>query len=110
MSQFIEAFTAMQEDVHTLATEKGWHDAPREDGTFIALMHSELSEALEGLRHDNPPSDKIPAFSSVEEEFADVVIRIMDYAALRGLHIAEAVEAKHAFNAGRAHRHGGKVF
>ena len=73
-------------------------------------MHSELSEALEGIRHGNPPSDKIPAFSAAEEELADTIIRIMDLAQKRGWRIAEAITAKALFNQGRSHKHGGKEF
>ena len=51
------------------------------------MTEHELSEALEGLRHGNPPSDHIPQFSSVEEEFADVIIRIMDHARARGFRV-----------------------
>ncbi len=73
-------------------------------------MHSELSEALEALRHGNGPSDHIPEFSGVEEELADVIIRICDVAQERGWRVAEAIIAKMAFNATRPHRHGNKKF
>jgi NTP pyrophosphatase (non-canonical NTP hydrolase) len=79
------------------------------DGELIALMHSELSEALEGHRHGNPPSDHIPEFSALEEEMADVIIRIMDYSEKRKLNVAVAIIAKLAFNAGRGSKHGGKA-
>lgn len=74
------------------------------------LMVTELGEACEGLRKGNPPSDHIPEFSAVEEEYADVIIRIMDHAAGRGWNVAGAIEAKMAFNAGRPRMHGGKAF
>lgn len=106
---FIEWFDAMQALVHQTAIEKGWWEKPRDDGTCIALMHSELSEALEGLRIQ-APSDKIPLFESVEEELADTIIRIMDFAAQRGLNIAAALVTKAEYNKGREHRHGGKQF
>lgn len=73
-------------------------------------MHSELSEALESLRHGNPPSDHIPEFSGVEEELADCIIRIMDYGLAKGHRVAEALAAKIAFNRTRPHMHGGKRF
>jgi len=80
-------------------------------GEQIALMHSELSEGLEYERK-NPgaPSDHIPGFTGLEEEFADVLIRIFDTSAQRKLRLGEAVLAKMAFNATRPHKHGGKRF
>lgn len=75
----------------------------------LLLMISEIAEGLEGLRHKNPASDHIPQFSAAEEEMADVFIRMMDLAEKRGWRIAEAVEAKMAFNDGRAYMHGGKA-
>lgn len=80
----------------------------RNNGEMIALMHSELSEALEGDRHHNPPSDHIPEFSALEEEMADTVIRIADFAEYRKLRLAEAIVAKLKYNAGRGYKHGGK--
>lgn len=96
--------------VHEIAKSKGWWDADRNDGELIALMHSELSEVLEGLRHGNPPSEHIPAFNAAEEELADVIIRILDMGEARGWRIPEAIFAKMEFNAQREHRHGGKKF
>ncbi len=107
---FVREFNAVAGMVHRTAVDKGWWDHPRNDGEIIALMHSELSEALEGLRHGNPASDHIPEFTAVEEELADVIVRIMDMGPGRGWRIAEALAAKLEFNANRPHKHGGKAF
>lgn len=82
---------------HGAAIAAKWHDSPREDGTFIALMHSELSEALEGLRRDLM-DDKLPHRKAVEVELADTIIRIMDFAGLKGLDIEGAVIEKILYN------------
>lgn len=74
-------------------------------GEKIALMHSELSEALEADRKDLP-SDKIDGFSGVEEELADCVIRILDFCGKHELRLGEAIAAKLQHNLGRPHMHG----
>ena len=56
LEQFSDKYehdTNMLVDIcHGLAKEAGWHDKPREVGTMLALVHSEVSEALEGFRKD----------------------------------------------------------
>ena len=106
---FIEAFKRMQESIHANAKDKGWWDEPRTNGEIIALIHSELSEALEGMRHGNPPDQHLPELSSVEVELADAIIRIMDYAQVGNLKVAEALIAKMQYNKNRPHKHG-KLF
>ena len=100
-------FEVFSEDVHQNAIEKGFWNGERNDGEMIALMHSELSEALEGLRKPSQ-SDKIPEFSQVEEEMADVVIRVLDYCKGRKIRLIEAMQAKHRYNKNRERMHGKK--
>lgn len=103
---FIGFFNSVAAEIHATAKEKGWWEKERNDGEVIALMHSELSEALEALRHGNPPDDKVPEFTGVEAELADCIIRIMDMVPGRGWRVAEALIAKMEYNKGRPYKHG----
>jgi len=109
MDSFIKTIENFCADVHDWAKSKGWWDNERNEAELIALEHSELSEALEGMRHGNPPSEHIPDFSAVEEELADVVIRIADHSHAMGYRLGEAIVAKMEFNSGRPYKHG-KMF
>lgn len=101
-------FEHLQAIVHKTATDAGWYNDPttgapitRNIGEVIALMHSELSEALEAARKDLM-DDKLTHRKGIEVEFADCVIRIMDTAAALGLDLAGAILEKNEFNRNRA--------
>lgn len=101
MMEHADNIRALTDLCHNQARDMGWHDTPREDGTFIALMHSELSEAMEGARKDLM-DDHLPHRKMVEVELADAVIRILDYAGLKGLDVGGALVEKLAYNRTRA--------
>lgn len=70
-----------------------------------ALITTETSELVEGLRKSNAESG-CPGFTNEEEEMADQIIRILDYCGHYSLRIGEAVCAKMAVNEGRPYQHG----
>lgn len=84
--------------------------------TKLCLVHSEISEAMEGARKDLM-DDKLPHRKMVEVELADAMIRIMDLAGAMGLDLGAAVAEKLAYNTQRAdhkvenrEKAGGKAF
>lgn len=82
-----------------------WFDSTAEQAE-ISRMHSELSEWIEGIRHDNPPDDHIPHLTSAEVEAADIIIRVLDTCAKRNYNIGRALIAKMNYNRNRPYKHG----
>lgn len=90
-----------QAEVREVNELNGWFDKDRPFSADIALLHSEVSEAYEGFRNDDP--------ENVDEELADVFIRLMDTVERRGTNLAEEVRKKLRKNRERGYRHGGKA-
>jgi len=109
---FVLAYHLKESDAARIALEHGWKikDTPEDKAVKLALMHSEISEALEAVRMGDPQSEKIPEFMLLEEELADVVLRIMNFGGQLGLRIPEAMIAKDEYNNNRPYKHGGKAF
>ena len=66
----------------------------------LCLIHSEVSEAMEGHRK-GLMDDKLPQFKAITVELADACIRIFDLAGALGLDLGPALAAKMAYNAQR---------
>lgn len=111
--RFIDGYRFKELKTTEIAEAHGWTIEPDniyQIVTKIALISTEVGEAIEGLREGNPKSEKIPEFSNLEEEFADIVLRIMHLGYRMKLRIPEAIIAKDEFNNTRPHKHGGKLF
>ena len=72
----------------------------RNVGELLCLVHSEISEAMEGHRK-LLQDDKIVTRSMLEVELADAVIRIFDMSGGLGLDVAGAISEKLIFNSTR---------
>ena len=90
-------------DINTgesLVSEQG-EQPKRNVPEMLCLVHSELSEAMEGFRK-NLMDDKLPHRQMLEVELADAVIRILDMCGGLGLDLEGAIFEKLAYNAQRA--------
>ena len=103
---FEKEWNKIAKEVYKNAVNHGFWKDEVNDGERMALIHAEVSEALEALRQGNPSSNKIIEYSNLEEELADAVIRIMDYAFGKDLDIAGAILAKIEYNQSREYMHG----
>ncbi|TIX42747.1 MAG: hypothetical protein E5V40_05790 [Mesorhizobium sp.] len=95
--QAFEGLRAAQKLAHETATNAGWYvdrktgePIERNFGEVVALMHSELTEALEAHRKNKRRDDKLPHRSAIEVEFSDAILRIFDTAAANRIDVTAA--------------------
>jgi NTP pyrophosphatase (non-canonical NTP hydrolase) len=105
-SRFAKVFDSLSRVCYDDARQRGFYDRERNEAEAIALMITELAEAVEGARHGNPPDEHLPDFDSVEVELADCIIRIADWAGHCGYRVGAALVAKMNYNATRPYKHG----
>lgn len=94
--------------IHYWNVQAGWWSnlisGERKDrniGELLCLVHSEISEAMEGARKDLM-DDKLPHRKMLEVELADALIRIFDIAGAAGFDLGGALVEKWAYNQQRA--------
>lgn len=130
---------ALSFKIHDANRAKGFYSNERNIGELLALIHSEVSEALEAHRANNFYSvkaghperhwyidgmaDKDYGHSfnddevfknqfeklvknTFEDELADIMIRVMDLAAYKGVNLEAHIQAKLRYNKMRPHKHG----
>lgn len=95
-------FFPSPQEIWKVADAHGWHNPPCDLPTDLLLIHSEVSEACEGLRRGD--------MENVGEELADVIIRVLHVCAKHKIPIGAIVAKKHEKNKQRPYRHGGKLF
>lgn len=98
----------LAKSVHKDNVKAGWwtdlatgQQLKRNVGELLCLVHSEISEALEGYRKDLQDSH-LPNRKSFEVELADAIIRILDIAGAHNLDLDGAIREKREYNKNRA--------
>lgn len=101
-----------QKAIHANAIKKGFFEKEKNIGEMLALIHSEVSEALEAEREDKHFTGSMLAVNgwtadvdfaadyktklkgTFEEEMADIVIRVMDLCEFKGIDLEQQIIAK----------------
>lgn len=95
-------FNEAADTMHALAVRKGFYDDPDPEigviATKLLLIAGEIGEHFEAIRKGH-------GFDKEAEELADVVIRLFDYAAYRGIDLDSEIEAKMSVNEDRPYKH-----
>jgi len=108
----------LSQDIHKIQVDKGFFDKPRETGTLLMLITSELAECLESDRKNKHSildninnEDFIKSFEenvkdTFEDELADVFIRLFDFIGYYNVDIEKHVELKMKYNLTRPYKNG----
>lgn len=125
----------LSKQIHAVNVKNGFYEDEKNIGEMLALIHSEVSEALEAHRKGkhaslerffeveatiNPNHESKAEVSiwkdlfhkhikdTFEDEIADAMIRLMDLAAYMGIDLEKHISLKVAYNATREYKHGKK--
>lgn len=109
---YLSDLNDLSDRIHDNSKKHGfWEDDLTEEqwgAIKLALVHSEVSEALEALREGNirVESKSGGKPEGLGSELADIIIRVLDLAAYFDLNIQQLVLTKMHYNETRPYKHG----
>ena len=99
-----EQLNALKERAYNIAVAHGFHEDIKPNAYYLGLVMSEMGEAINADRKGDhadtkgfedglakfPPTDCFNAYikDSLEDEIADIVIRLLDFAGLKGFKLS----------------------
>lgn len=119
----------LSKEIHAANKKKGFYADNKNIGEMLCLIHSEVSEALESDRKEQYASMTDTLWDDMnkdldddyfkhafieyckdtfEDELADIVIRVLDLAAFKGVDLERHIKAKMKYNSLRPYKHGKK--
>lgn len=124
----MKGLNELGQEIYANAKSKGFYDDGKAQniGERLCLIHSEVSEALEADRKNRYTKSNIIDLNNVEydsdfvaffneqvkdtheDEMADILIRVLDHCAFKGIDIEQHVKAKMRYNSTREKLHGKK--
>lgn len=121
----------LSKQIHENAKSKGFYDGEKNIAEMLMLIVTEVAEACEADRKDNhtdmnlferelkansihgekyafDAAFKIQIKNTFEDELADIMIRVMDLAAYKGIDLENHIALKMKYNSMREYKHGKK--
>jgi len=110
-AEFVSAVKWVLAEVHLTARQKGqWPPGGDYHAQLTKQLKAGLTGVLDSVTSPERESSAMPGYSRAEEQFAAMMVKLLDCAAFLGIRVGEAVTTKVAIDKEQTTKHGGKRF